>query len=231
MTENIKYKTITCNNCNIIIKPKKTGLKAVVKWDNGTKQTYTNEYELPNKENVFIIPHNDQGFYYLNNNKIIHIIDDIQQKIIVYDDNINHNWFGSFDNDDILYFPKYNTLICTFFGGDHDYIWWWKLNEYDQYADIENPLYYNGIFNASLDIYKANDRYAVGTYDNYTDSCCGDDEDSDDENRDVLTIIFDTKKMIYYEYTREELIGELGIETNMKYSKMQKKIINKMFSD
>jgi hypothetical protein len=109
------------------------------------------------------------------------------------------------------------------------------LNKYNQYANIEKPCYYNGTFNASLSIYKANDRYAVGTYYNYTDSYCGSDDDNsediDNENIDVLTIIFDTKKMLYHEYTREELKKELKIKTKMGYAMLQKKIIEKMYTD
>jgi hypothetical protein len=122
MADNTKYNAITCNNCNIIIKPKKNKLVATVKWANGVKQIYINEHDRPKKENIFIIPHHDQGFYYLNNNKIIHIIDDVKNKVVVNDDSIKYNWFGEFDNDDIFYFPKYNTLMCTFFGGDHDFV-------------------------------------------------------------------------------------------------------------
>jgi hypothetical protein len=233
MDINTKGDTITCTNCNIEIKPKKNKLVATVKWANGVKQLYTNEHERPDKENVFIIPHPDKGFYYLNNNKILYVIDDVKNKVVVYDNSLKHNWFGQFDNNDIFYFPKYNVLICTIFGGDQDYIWWWKLNKYDQYANIEEPCYYNGTFNASLSIRKANDRYAVGTYYNYTNDCYkSDDEDYDnDENVDALTIIFDTKKMIYHEYTRDELKKELNVKKSMSCTMLQKKIINKMYTD
>lgn len=234
MANNTNNDIIACKNCNIVVKLKKNKLVAVVKWFNGIKQLYSNEHDCPKKENKFIIPHSDHGFYFLNGNKIMHIIDDTKNKIVVYDDSIKYNWFGKFDDNEILYFPKYNVLICTFFGGDHDYIWWWKLNVYNQYANIEKPCYYNGIFNASLNIYKANDRYAVGTYYNYTDNKADEDSDSedyDDENIDIMTIIFDTKKMVFYEYTREELKKELHIKTKTRYALLEKKLIEKKYND
>lgn len=209
-----------CDNCKIRIK---TGKKmvATVKWNDGTEQNYTNELDHPKKDNVFIIPHPNIGFYYLNNNKIIHVINSTKNKTIIYDNSIKHNWFGAYYNDDVFYFPKYNTLIITFFGGDHDYIWWWKLNKCNQYANIEEPAYYNPFFNASLDMRKVTDRYAVVTYFNCTNDCC------DSENDNTMTIIFDTKKMIYQEYTTEQLQKRLRSK-NTSHSKLQRSLIKKL---
>ena len=230
MPDEINHNVITCNNCDIIIKSKKNKLVANVIWHNGAKQIYTNEHDQPKQGNVFIIPHPDQGFYYLNYGNIMHIIDDVTKEIVVYDNTLTHNWFGKLYDEDIFYFPKYHVLICTFFGGDDDYIWWWRLNEYNQYANIEKPCYFNGVFNASLTMYKANDRYAVGTYYNYTDN---DYESGDEDNADsdLLTIIFDTKKMTKQEYAIEELKNELGINKDIGYKKLQKKIIRKKYVD
>ena len=74
-------------------------------------------------------------------------------------------------------------------------------------------------------MYKANDRYAVGTYYNYTDNDY-ESGDEDNENSDLLTIIFDTQKMIKHEYTIQELKKELGIKKDIGYKKLQKKLIN-----
>lgn len=239
---------IKCENCEITIKLKKDKMVASVRWIHprqggtescfsnsevhGVKQTYTNECKF-SEDKLFIIPHPDKGFYYLNGNKITYVISDVKSQIILYDKTINYNWFGSFNTDEIVYFPKYNTIMFTFFGGDHDYIWWWKLNKKNQDANIKKPVYYNGCFNASLSLYKANDRYAVGTYSNYNDT--GYDSsgsaESDDENIPVLTIIFDTKKMMSYEYEIKDLKEKLGIKKNISYRKLQQNFIDKIYVD
>jgi hypothetical protein len=218
MTESIQ-----CNNCLIQIDEQ---CVAHIIWNNGVKQSYTNRSSHSSNHNVFIIPSPSEGFYYLHEGEITHVINDKTKKTVVSDVKLERNWFGSFDENDMLYFPKYNVLIITHFGGDHDYVWWWNLSVYDQYANIETPCYYNGKFNATIYLDRGNDRYAIGTYYGYTDDDIdendeGEDQDEDededkgpDDYTDTATILFDTKTMKYKEYYAEEIKNNETISTN-----------------
>lgn len=169
-------------NYTLKVSTKKDVSTATVRWSNGVKTNYKNQCTYA-KDRIFIIPHKDKGFYYLNGNKIVYVISATESKTVVCDDTITHNWYGSFDSDDLIYSNKYNVLICTRLKGDHDYIWWFNLNEYDQKADISEPTFYN--YDPATFIHKFNDRYVIAQ--------CKDDDSG-------IIMIFDTKNMIYTEY-------------------------------
>ena len=234
MTEQREEKTIICINCRIRLVATEQQSVAHVKWNNNPRvtQTYTNE--TTDEDNMFIIPHPTQGFYYLHGNQILHVINEHTRKIVVSDPKIepDNNWFGNSSKDELFYFPKYNVLFVTFFGGDHDYIWWWNLSIYNQDTKISDPCYYNGVFNATLYLEKGNERYAIGTYYGYSDDDGNGEEDkdededededeSDDEDKhtDAMIIIFDTKKMKYHEYSREDLETKTHTSSNTNTSK------------
>jgi hypothetical protein len=185
---------IKCKNCDIDIVIRDKKRIALVNWNNAVTQKYINEPAHSIEKNVFIIPNPNSGFYYLNQNKIIHVIDDKNQKVVICDRTAkdDYNWFGSFKEEDIFYYPKHNVLFLTFLDGDHDYFWWWNLSTYDQDADLEKPCYYNGVFNDSLALERGDNRYAIGTL-------------FDNDNKKVITIIFDTKTMKHEEFTLTKL--------------------------
>ena len=195
---------IVCKNCSITIKTIENKNKdiATVKWSNGDKEIFENTYNrFGVSSNTFIISHPTKGFYYLNNDKILHISEKGKSECVLFDKSLDWNWFGSFSTDSIIYFPKYNVLILSRLDGDHDYIWCWCLNEYYQEANIDKPYFYNGCFNIYIDIEQIDDRYAKITEDdheNYGDSDdTPDSDDSDDlDSEGIKTVIMIDAKQI-----------------------------------
>lgn len=183
---------------------------ANVKWDNDVEQVFTHRSNQCGRKLVFMLPAPSKGFYYLHDH-ITHVIDDTTQKNVIISDS-KHEGFDGVEEDDLFYFSSTNVLMITFLDGDHDYFWWWNLSQYDQPARFEDPCYYNGHFNASLFLRKANERYAIGTIYGESDEHVGDeDEDEDEEwdedrHSDTMTIIFDTKTMKLSQYDKEELM-------------------------
>lgn len=193
---------------------------ASVQWSNGVIQKYENSppENHHNTEPSFIIPSPQGGFYYLHGNCITHVVNDKMKITIVKDSAAkdDYNWFGSFEEGDVKYYPAYNVLILTFFGGDHDHIWWWCLDTPGQEAALDKPCYFNGVFNADLYLSAiSHERYAIGVYFGYSDSCGSTSDDDDDENSaessnenthdDTLTILFDTKTLKFQEYSKTAL--------------------------
>ncbi len=152
---------------------------ALIKWNNGIEQKFQTILWAKScfrpiyGKHVFIILSQEIGFYHFNQNRIIHVIDDMTQKTVCTD--LTSNLFDELHVDDVHYFPATNVLIYIERGGGS--IWWFDLSKYDQKFD--EPHYYNQ--DPSFYISKTDDRYAIGNI------------ISDDQDYSVVS--FDTKTM------------------------------------
>jgi hypothetical protein len=195
-------------------------------WNTGTLQKIHGEKTC--SDSVVVIPARTWGFYHLNGKSIDYYANESVTSTIVEDRSLAWNWFASFAAEDMMYFARYNVLFLTHLCGEHDYIWWWNLSLTNQQANIQQPAYFNGEWNATLTIRRATDRYAVVSH-------YGFDDDSSDSSDDVesassedpirkksLTIIFDTKTLTIQEHTRaeiEQILGDVTLE--MPLSELQ----------
>ena len=231
------------SNCTI----KKLKNKTKITWKNGSVI-----YLEGKSEYTYILPHIEKGFYYLKDNNILHYIDENTIKLVLKDKKVDHNFFGTFEESDIIFFEKYNVIMIANDGGDRDYYWWYDLNKYDQDINLGVPNYYNGIFNDSVYMRKINDRYAVLTHttdsgdsdddnddnddndenddnddnDDYDDS---DYDDNNDNNKDIFTIIFDAKTM-KKETLTEQCLRQItdNINNDIEIEELQQLYIDKL---
>lgn len=225
-----KLKTINCKNCVVKITSvphleEKEKLTANVKWTDGVKQVFTNIIHKSSVVcNKFIISHKEQGFYYLNKNKIIYVIDSTTQRTVITseadkddeDDEYEHNCFGSFDSDDILYMSMYDKLFLGFFGGDRDYVWIYDLSKYDQKTGEDNNCSYNGVWNNSLYFGKHNERYVLTVY------------HRKHSKFDYITLI-DTKTSTIDENVKEITIRKnLQLDKNTTFNDVQNKFLESL---
>ena len=176
-----------------------TSQGAIITWPNSRKTVL----QGAKKCHIF---KKDRGYYVLNIRGVVHFTGFEKEKIVIKEP----DWFNHKEQHDIHYFPRTNVLVVTFLGGDHDYIWWWNLDKYEQDSKLEKPTWFNGVFNNDLNFERINDRFAFcEEYIDETLADCLSDNTDDEEEEDsdgrklgddhYRTLIWDTATLTIYE--------------------------------